>query len=168
MLYLSGQLPSPITPADARKVRPPFRQHAGAGREHVQQDTEPAEGAGARHGRHRDDARLHGGRSGDGQDRFAGMNAAYAKFFGTRGAAEQAREVNGAGRGARGGRRAARGRSAGGAQQMRLATLLVVGACTAALGAETETPSTRVFTEQQAEAGRTAYAKTAPRATCQT
>jgi mono/diheme cytochrome c family protein len=42
---------------------------------------------------------------------------------------------------------------------MRLATLLVVGVCTAALGAETETPSTRVFTEQQAEAGRTAYAK---------
>jgi mono/diheme cytochrome c family protein len=42
---------------------------------------------------------------------------------------------------------------------VRLATLLVVGACTAALGAETETPTTRVFTEQQADAGRTAYAK---------
>ncbi len=43
---------------------------------------------------------------------------------------------------------------------MRLAaSLLVVGACTAAIAAEDQTPSTRVFTEQQADAGRTAYAK---------
>ena len=44
-----------------------LREYAGPGRKHVHQDPEPAEGTGPRHGRRRDDARLHGGGSGDGQ-----------------------------------------------------------------------------------------------------
>ncbi len=44
-----------------------LRQHAGAGREHLHEDPEPAEGPGPRHEQRGHDARVHGGGPGHGE-----------------------------------------------------------------------------------------------------
>ena len=85
MLYVSGQLPTPITPADRAKGTPGcLRQYAGSGREHVRKIQNLLKDQGLGMG---DVVMMRVYMAADpameNKLDFAGMNAAYAKFFGT-------------------------------------------------------------------------------------
>jgi enamine deaminase RidA (YjgF/YER057c/UK114 family) len=137
MLYVSGQLPSPITPADRAKGTPAVYGNTQAQAESVfakietllkEQGLGPGDVVMMRVYMAADPAK------GNTLD-FAGMNAAYAKFFGT---AEQPNKP---------------ARST-----VQVAALVAQGALLE-VEVQAARSSRAAFTQDQAEAGRTAYAK---------
>src|SRR6202451_4717396 len=99
-LYLSGQLASPLTPADAAKGTTAVYGHRDSDHEHADQDTGRAQKRRTLHGRRGDDACLPGWRSRERRKtRFSRDDGGLHEILRNQGAAQQTSSQRDAGRG---------------------------------------------------------------------
>ena len=174
MFYMSGQLPTPITPADREKGTPAVYGNTQAQAESTFIKIQNAvEGTGPRHGRRRDDARVHGGGSGDGkQARLCRHECGLRQVLWNAGAAKQTGEKHRAGGRAGRGWCARRDRGAGrpaaawrpihepgDRPSVGRRASIAAGLASGVVLLARQAPAESVFTAEQATEGRAAYAK---------